>query len=138
MTQFPEVEAMSKTTAKIMNRILEHRRKCPDWKKSGNGCFDCHCGLLGKMERELIQHFDERLRSALDERGYGVAVSPIMPKSPDSGDNRDGVKGEKGREKGFERECSEQSAVTVQEEGGKSDPCNVNKVSPKQRNPGSD
>ena len=36
----------------LFKRIMIHRQTCQDW-KNGNPCFNCHFGLLHKIEEEL-------------------------------------------------------------------------------------
>ena len=39
-------------TKKLFDRIIQHRKNCPFWKK-GAPCFDCHYNTLTKIEKEL-------------------------------------------------------------------------------------
>lgn len=37
----------------LLERIIQHRRKCPLWKSAkGQKCFNCHYGLITGIERE--------------------------------------------------------------------------------------
>jgi hypothetical protein len=38
--------------SRLIRRILAHRHTCKAWKKQ-EPCFDCHWGLLGRIEQEL-------------------------------------------------------------------------------------
>ena len=43
----------------LKERILTHRRNCEEWKNNEEGCYDCHCGAIGRVERGLNEKFKE-------------------------------------------------------------------------------
>lgn len=41
------------TAYKLIDRIISHRKVCKEWQNGTFDCFNCHHGLLTKLEKEL-------------------------------------------------------------------------------------
>lgn len=47
-----------KSVEALVNRIIEHRKKCKHW-KTITPCFNCHYGMLTPIEKELEEVYIE-------------------------------------------------------------------------------